>query len=177
MGENIRRRSFPQISHLSRTAQLGYHALSSPQLALLSESPTQNMVSQDLGQSSTPIPPSQNSPSVSTSPIDSTSRGNSLAQYALPTQGTISIMGQNLPMGPQAINTHPPNTNIVVPSCSHGGPSWIQPDVSPHSWGYTYLGNQPPTIHQVYQTPLQGLFIQECLTPRMLMSHPMEEPL
>ena len=177
MGENIRRRSFPQLSHLSRTTQLGYHALSSPQLDLLSRSPTQNMVSQDLSKSSTPIPPSQNSPSISTSPIVSTSRGNSPAQYALPTRGTISIMGQNLPMGTQVVNTPPPNTSIVVPSSDYGGPSWIQPNVSPHSWGYTYLGNQPPTIHQVYQPPLQGLFIQECLTQRMLMSHPMEDPL
>ena len=115
MGEKIRRISLSQLPPLLRTTPARYHALSSPQVVLISGSSTQNLVTQNLCQTSTPTPPSQNSPSYSTSPIVSTPGGHSPTQLASPTKGTIFSMGQNLPTQLLALNTPPPNTSIVVP--------------------------------------------------------------
>ena len=59
-------------------------------------------------------------------------------------------------MIPPTVNTPPPNTSTFVPSFSQGGPSWVQPVVSPPSWGYTYPRNQPPMVHQAYQLALSA---------------------
>ena len=93
MGENLRKIIFSPLPRLSRKTPPRYYFLWSPQVATILGSSTQNMVTQDLVQSSTPISPNQNSPSVSTSPIVSTPGGHSPAQVALPTGGTISSMG------------------------------------------------------------------------------------
>ena len=79
MVENLRRRSFSPLPLLSRTTPPRYHSFSSLQVDPISGSPTQNMVSKDLSQISTPTPHSQNSPSISNSSIVSTPRGYSPA--------------------------------------------------------------------------------------------------
>ena len=60
--ENLRRRIISPLPSPSRKSPPAYHSLSPPQVSLLPESPTQNLVTQNLGQTSTPTPHSQNSP-------------------------------------------------------------------------------------------------------------------
>ena len=141
LGENIKRRSISPFLHFLESIPPGYHALSSSHVSLNSRSLTQNMVFHDPGKHSIPTSPTLNPPMISNAHIASITRGESPAQVALPTRGTIASMGKNIAVGKSTVNTTPPSTNTVTPFTVPGKPTWVPPTVSQYSWGYTYLGN------------------------------------
>ena len=65
-------------------------------------------------------------------------------------------MGQNLPIIPPAANIPPPNSSTVLLPSGQDRSSRVQPTITLISWGYTYPKNQPPMIHQAYQTTLSA---------------------
>ena len=67
--------------------------------------------------------------------------------------GIIASSGQVSAVAQPAVVNPPTNTNVVNPPSSSGQPLGVQPVNNLASWGYTYLGTQPPMTNQVYQQP------------------------
>ena len=54
---------------------------------------------------------------------------------------------------------------MVIPPSSTGQPSGVQPTVNQPSWGYNYLGNQPPISNLNYQPTSLGIVYLEMPFP------------
>ena len=135
----------------------GYHRISSSLVAPSLGSSAQVSVDYDLGQKSIPTAPIPNPGSTYSYPISSTSGGKSPSQVVSLVCGVTSSARETHVVGQPTVIVPSTNTNVVIPPPSTGQPSGVQPVVNQHSWGYTYLGNQPPVSNVNYQPTSSGI--------------------
>ena len=86
-------------------------------------------------------------------------RGESLALVTSTTEKTIINVGKNITLRKPLVSGHSTTGNVVIPSLVTCQPLCVQPMGNQPTWGYSYLGNQPPMYNKNYQLiPLGNIY-------------------